>query len=205
MVDDWTIPRCCRGEFLFIDQFGALLPATPADAWSRGWRQLGETAAEYAAKRAAGVGFFMLADSGKALPHPDIPEFRIVLDLATLQYTLPVPVWFRHRAADPVGEAWSIEIGRGGLYAEGAVDRRLPFGRLVYELARERFVWAASVGVRCGRGRLYAHKDNRFELNGRQFENPVDRPVFVAKGWTLTELSFCQRGHDPETIVKVDA
>lgn len=143
--------------------------------------------------------FSMKAYTGGAMVvgYYDAP---VVIDLAGLSASAPLPILMDHDPAKIVGHADTVDVSAQSLNLAGVVSGASVEANQVIASAGMGFPWKASVGARPEKMEFF-DESTTTKVNGKTFKGPV----YVARKATLGEVSFVAMAADGKTSAKVAA
>ncbi len=143
--------------------------------------------------------FAMVAYTGGAmvLNRFDVP---VVLDMQGGAIPDSVPILLNHDLTAVVGHGDKVEAGPAVLKVTGVVSGASPAALEVVAASRNGFPWKASVGARPDKLEFVGLGVSA-QANGKTFKGPL----YVARKWTLGEISFVPVAADGRTSVKIAA
>jgi phage major head subunit gpT-like protein len=124
----------------------------------------------------------------------------VVIDLAGLRATAPVPILRDHDLSRVVGHADEIKVGDSSIKLTGLISGAGSDAAEVVAAAANGFPWKASVGARPDKME-FVGEGVQTKVNGKTFTGPL----YVARKSTLGETSFVAVGADRKANAKVAA
>jgi hypothetical protein len=124
----------------------------------------------------------------------------VVLDMAGGVTPNTVPILLNHDLKAIVGHSEAAEKGPDSLKLSGVISGAGPAAAEVAASARNGFPWKASVGARPDKLE-FVGEGVATQVNGKTFRGPL----YVARKWTLGEVSFVAVAADGRTSAKVAA
>lgn len=130
-------------------------------------------------------------------------QYPVVVDLSGVIIKAAggnVNVTLDHKGENRVGHTTNLEVRQDGIYAEGLTSAATDSRDEVLQSAADGFGWQASIEGRVVNKTL-VKAGNSVRVNGRLFRGPV----FVARKFVLSAISFVSSGGDEENNVRLAA
>lgn len=129
----------------------------------------------------------------------------VVVDLDGMKVTSkPRPILHQHDPFAVVGHTSAVEVLRSDdgaqLRVAGVISGAGQVAREIVDAAANGFPWQASIGARVGKWEFVKEGDTA-QANGRSW----DGPVYIARGSSLSEVSFVALGADDATSASIAA
>jgi len=146
--------------------------------------------------------FSMVAYTGGPM---DVGFGPVVVDLEGMRVTSKArPILHQHDPSAVVGHTSSVEVMRSDdgaqLLVSGVISGAGQVAREIADAAANGFPWQASIGARVGKWEFVKDGDTA-QANGRTWEGPVH----IARGSSLSEVSFVALGADDATSASIAA
>ena len=146
--------------------------------------------------------FSMVAYTGGPM---DVGFGPVVVDLEGMKVTRKArPILHQHDPSAVVGHTSSVEVMRSDdgaqLLVSGVISGAGQVAREIADAAANGFPWQASIGARVGKWEFVKDGDTA-QANGRTWEGPVH----IARGSSLSEVSFVALGADDATSASIAA
>lgn len=129
-------------------------------------------------------------------------EYPVVVDLAGMRAVgKSRPLLKDHNPGSVVGHSTRVQVEAGKtLVVEGVLSGGNAATAEVIASAKNGFPWQASIGAPVQRMEL-VRAGNTVKVNGRTFQGPI----YVAREWTLSEISVVALGADDNTESRIAA
>jgi hypothetical protein len=137
-------------------------------------------------------GGFMFPEMGLKYNGP------VVVDIAGMEYTLPLPAHLDHDTATPVGHVDTLDASSGELLASGVFSIEDGNTQKLIKSSQNGFPWKASVGLKINEYKTI-DEGQKLTVNGREFVGPF----LLVTSSSLKEISFVTVPGDDETSAKV--
>ncbi len=129
----------------------------------------------------------------------------VVVDLEGMKVTRKArPILHQHDPSAVVGHTTSVDVVQAEdgahLRVAGVISGAGQVAREIVEAAGNGFPWQASIGARVGKWEFVKEGDTA-QANGRVW----DGPVYIARGSSLSEVSFVALGADDATSASIAA
>ena len=129
----------------------------------------------------------------------------VVVDLDGMKVTSKArPILHQHDPSAVVGHTSAVEVLRSDdgaqLRVAGVISGAGQVAREIVDAAANGFPWQASIGARVGKWEFVKEGDTA-QANGRTW----DGPVYIARGSSLSEVSFVALGADDATSASIAA
>lgn len=129
----------------------------------------------------------------------------VVVDLEGMKVTRKArPILHQHDPSAVVGHTTAVDVVQADdgahLRVAGVISGAGSVAREIVEAAGNGFPWQASIGARVGKWEFVKEGDTA-QANGRTW----DGPVYIARGSSLSEVSFVALGADDATSASIAA
>lgn len=152
--------------------------------------------------------FRMVAATGEPLTSQYQWDAPLVIDLAGLEWSDPLPILDHHGSsygppgemrASVVGQSTQSKVTKDGFEVAGLLlTKSSPAAADIAAKADEGYEWQASIGAKC-KSQDFIAEGSSGQANGRTYEGPC----YISRRTLVREVSFVVIGDDPGTSVIV--